>query len=83
MGEEKTMCPSPTDANIPSDKQKEIKVKIPVAYHVKLHTLKVLRGQEISSSVEAALDRYFEQLAKDPRGRKLEHFSEEAVENLL
>ncbi len=82
-GEEKTMCPSTNDVNLPSDKQKEIKVKIPVSYHVKLHTLKVLRGQEISTSVETALERFFEQLAEDPRGQKLEHFSEEAVENLI
>ncbi|MBI4393474.1 MAG: hypothetical protein HY556_06730 [Euryarchaeota archaeon] len=38
---------------------KEIKVKIPVEYHIKLHTLKVLKGQSISDTVEAALGRYF------------------------
>ena len=39
---------------------KEIKVKIPVGYHIKLHTLKVLRGQSISDTVEIALEKYFE-----------------------
>jgi len=39
---------------------KEIKVKIPVGYHVKLHTLKVIKGQSISDTVEIALKRYFE-----------------------
>ena len=39
---------------------KEIKVKIPLDYHIKLHTLKVLKGQSISDTVEAALARYFE-----------------------
>lgn len=39
---------------------KEIKVKIPVGYHVKLHTLKVLKGQSISDTVEMALQRYFQ-----------------------
>ena len=38
---------------------KEIKVKIPVGYHVKLHTLKVLKGQSISDTVELALQKYF------------------------
>lgn len=40
---------------------KEIKVKIPVGYHIKLHTLKVLKGQSISDTVELALQRYFTQ----------------------
>jgi hypothetical protein len=40
---------------------KEIKVKIPVGYHIKLHTLKVLKGQSISDTVEIALERYFQQ----------------------
>jgi hypothetical protein len=39
---------------------KEIKVKIPVNYHIKLHTLKVLKGQSISDTVEIALQKYFE-----------------------
>ncbi len=38
---------------------KEIKVKIPLDYHVKLHTLKVLKGQSISDTVESALQKYF------------------------
>jgi hypothetical protein len=38
---------------------KEIKVKIPVGYHIKLHTLKVLKGQSISDTVEIALQKYF------------------------
>jgi hypothetical protein len=42
------------------DSGKEIKVKIPVGYHIKLHTLKVLRGQSISDTVEIALQKYFE-----------------------
>ena len=39
---------------------KEIKVKIPVGYHIKLHTLKVLKGQSISDTVEIALEKYFQ-----------------------
>lgn len=43
-----------------NDSGKEIKVKIPVGYHIKLHTLKVLKGQSISDTVEAALEKYFQ-----------------------
>jgi len=42
-----------------SENGKEIKVKIPVGYHIKLHTLKVLKGQSISDTVEIALEKYF------------------------
>lgn len=45
---------------IQSGSGKEIKVKIPVGYHIKLHTLKVLKGQSISDTVEIALEKYFQ-----------------------
>ncbi|HWG90292.1 MAG TPA: hypothetical protein VNZ52_05515 [Candidatus Thermoplasmatota archaeon] len=44
---------------------KEIKVKIPLDFHVKLHTLKVLKGQSISDTVELALQKYFSDFAGD------------------
>lgn len=44
---------------------KEIKVKIPLDYHIKLHTLKVLKGQSISDTVERALQKYFDDFATD------------------
>jgi hypothetical protein len=47
---------------------KEIKVKIPVDYHIKLHTLKVLKGQSISDTVELALQKYFSEFG-DGEGR--------------
>ncbi len=65
------------------DQQKEIKVKIPVEYHVKLHTLKVLKGQAISSTVESALTRYFDILSENPEGKRLEELSDMTVESLL
>ncbi|HVL86539.1 MAG TPA: hypothetical protein VM681_00825 [Candidatus Thermoplasmatota archaeon] len=48
------------------DEAKEIKVKIPLDYHIKLHTLKVLRGQSISDTVEMALGRYFSDINAAP-----------------
>jgi len=41
---------------------KEIKVKIPLDYHVKLHTVKVVSGVAISETVKAALESYFEEI---------------------
>lgn len=41
------------------DRQKEVKVKIPVSYHVKLHSMKVLTGKQISDAITEALEAYF------------------------
>jgi len=71
------------DALADCDEEKEIKVKIPVEYHVKLHTLKVLKGQNISSTVEHALTRYFDILADNPEGKRLEKLSDMTVDSLV
>jgi hypothetical protein len=44
--------PDPTRA-------KEVKVKIPVSHHIKLHSMKVLTGKQISDAITEALDAYF------------------------
>ncbi|MBI4392419.1 MAG: hypothetical protein HY556_01290 [Euryarchaeota archaeon] len=41
---------------------KEVKVKIPINYHIKLHSMKVLTGKQISDTITEALDRYFHEL---------------------
>lgn len=41
---------------------KELKVKLPMRLHVKLHTMKMLKGVQICEVVQEALDRYFEDL---------------------
>lgn len=46
---------------------KEIKVRIPLDYHIKLHTLKVLKGQSISDTVEIALQKYFSDFPGEDR----------------
>lgn len=38
---------------------KEVKVKIPVGHHIKLHSMKVLTGKQISDAITEALDAYF------------------------
>ncbi|MFA5860409.1 MAG: hypothetical protein WDA16_01815 [Candidatus Thermoplasmatota archaeon] len=44
---------------------KEIKVRIPLDYHIKLHTVKVVSGTAISDTVKAALESYFDEISKD------------------
>ncbi len=39
---------------------KDLKVRIPVKYHMQLHTLKILRGKSLSDAVTEALDDYFQ-----------------------
>lgn len=41
------------------DETKEVKVKLPVGILIKLHGLKLLKGQNISDTVTTALERYF------------------------
>lgn len=40
-------------------RSKEVKVKIPLGHHVKLHSMKVLTGKPISDAVTEALEFYF------------------------
>ena len=44
---------------------KELRVKIDVSYHLKLHALKLLRNKKMSEAVEEALDYYFEHVVND------------------
>lgn len=45
---------------------REVKVRVPVRYLIKLHGIKLLSGGGISETVTEALDAYFEEL--DARG---------------
>jgi hypothetical protein len=47
------------------NEDKEIKVRIPLDYHIKLHTVKVVSGTAISDTVKVALEKYFEELAAE------------------
>lgn len=38
---------------------KDLKVRLPVHYHMKLQTLKILKGKNMSDSLREALDLYF------------------------
>lgn len=41
------------------DERKEIKVKIPISQHIKLHSIRLMMEQTISESVQDALENYF------------------------
>lgn len=45
---------------------KEVKVKIPINYHIKLHSMKVLTGKAISDTVTEALEAYFGHMKSAP-----------------
>ena len=46
---------------------KEIKVRIPLDYHIKLHTVKVVSGVPISDTVKAALEGYFAEISQEEK----------------
>lgn len=48
-----------SDPKPEAPREKEVKVKIPVSYHVRLHSMKVLTGKPISDAVTEALEAYF------------------------
>jgi hypothetical protein len=45
--------------------RKSIKVKLPIRQHIKLHAMKLFSENNISETVERALDIYFEKLKVD------------------
>lgn len=45
--------------------RKSIKVKLPIRQHIKLHALKLFGENNISETVELALDEYFDRLGED------------------
>lgn len=47
------------------EEEKEMKVKIPVQYHLNLHSLKVLTGKNISTAVTEAIQLYFQEMSDE------------------
>lgn len=58
------------------NKTKELKVKLPVSVHMRLHGMKILGDKSISATVSEALDAYFERhsLPVEPN-RAADHLS--------
>jgi hypothetical protein len=44
---------------------KDLKVRLPVSYHMKLQTLKILKGKNMSEAFCEALDMYFADKGRD------------------
>jgi hypothetical protein len=51
--------------------RKSIKVKLPIRQHIKLHALKLFSENNISQTVEAALDLYFDQMRAQEAASRL------------
>lgn len=49
---------------------RELRVKIGVDYHLKLHTLKILRNKSMSTAVQEALDQYFKHMTETETQRR-------------
>jgi len=47
------------------DARKSIKVKLPIRQHIKLHAMKLFGDDNISETVERALDVYFDKLKQE------------------
>lgn len=45
---------------------KTLKVTLPTKLHLQLHQLKILGGQTISETVQAALETHFDRIRGDP-----------------
>ena len=59
----------------PESGPKELRVKIGVEYHLKLHALKLLRGKRMSEAVEEALEHYFDRV-------RIEHERQNGAQDL-
>ncbi len=66
------------------NRAKEVKVKIPVNYHIKLHSMKVLTGKPISDAVTEALEAYFADrpfdLSLQSSGLRVDDIDAEAID---
>lgn len=50
---------------------KDLKVRLPMSYHMKLQTLKILKGKNMSVAFCEALDMYFRERADGDAAAKL------------
>ena len=57
-----------TEPNL--NEAREIKVKLPVSLHIKLHGLKITKHRSISQVVLEALEEYFRRMEKESSERR-------------
>lgn len=60
--------------------RKSIKVKLPIKQHIKLHALKLFTENNISETVEIALDEYFERQEGDGEASVAEEVAGEVAD---
>lgn len=53
------------DADVDLDETKTLKVTLPASLHLKLHSLKVLSGKNISETVEEAVEAHLDDEYED------------------
>ncbi|MCA1812997.1 MAG: hypothetical protein LC624_03480 [Halobacteriales archaeon] len=51
------------EARVAPDERRVLKVQIPQRLHLRLHALRITRGESVSGTVEAALEGYFARMA--------------------
>lgn len=49
------------------EQTKEVKMRLPVGHLIRLHSMKLLHGQNISDTVAKALESYFEKMDSDKK----------------
>lgn len=57
-----------------------LKVNVTEDQRLRLHTMKILSGKNVSASVREALELYFERMAEDPDGEALLAQTEELIQ---
>ncbi len=56
-----------------------LKVNVTEDQRMRLHTLKILSGKNVSASVREALDLFFDKMAEDPEGQELLEQTDELI----
>lgn len=62
-----------------TDDTQTLKVNVTEDQRMRLHTLKILTGTNVSKTVREAIDLYFEKMAEDPDGREVLAQTEELL----
>lgn len=62
-----------------ADETQVLKVNVTEDQRMRLHTLKILTGTNVSKSVREALNLYFEKMAEDPEGQEILAQTEEIL----
>lgn len=62
-----------------TDETQTLKVNVTEDQRMRLHTLKILTGTNVSKTVREAIDLYFQKMAEDPDGQEVLAQTEELL----